>query len=55
VLGTTIFKYLLGVFLKNTSARFQWLMTTILATWEVDIKKIVAQDQLGQIVPKIPK
>jgi hypothetical protein len=34
---------------EQDTARHQWLTPVILATWEADIRRIVAGDQLGQI------
>jgi hypothetical protein len=36
------------------SARCWWLMLVILATWEVDIQRIVVQGQPGHIVHETP-
>jgi hypothetical protein len=43
-------------FLENTEAlaRHWWFMTVILAVWEAEIRRIMVQGQLGQIVHEIP-
>jgi hypothetical protein len=39
-------------YIFKLSARYQWLMLVILATWEAEIKKITVRSQPRQIVLK---
>jgi hypothetical protein len=41
-------------YLKNISTMCQWLMPVILATWEVEIRRITVPGQPPQIVHKTP-